>query len=223
MSLEERYRAWLKNFPNEPADRVAAALAAVDAAEVYEREGTAASLAPLVLAACSPHKLVFETGCNLLLKLATSHPQARQCLLQMACDRNATARFHAVAYLESAPPEELRLEIVTLALRDRSTKVRRKGIEMAEKFGFRQFLPRLEEMERTEIDPDVLRSLAFHVPILRDGFLLEPSGDGKGYYLTVRGPNSLGGPFIPNDKYSEEHVRQEAARFRADERNERSP
>src|SRR4051812_7882127 len=110
MSIAERYREWLKDFPKEPADRMVAALAAVDAAEVYERQGIGASLAPLVLAACSPHKLVFETGCNLLVKLATSHPEARQCLLQMARDKDATARFHAVAYLESALPEELRLE-----------------------------------------------------------------------------------------------------------------
>jgi hypothetical protein len=217
-SIAEGYREWLRNFPKEPTDRMAAALAAVDAVEAYERDGTAASLAPLVLAACSPHKLVFETGCNLLVKLATRHPETRCYLLLMARDKNATARFHSVAYLKSELPEELRLEIVTLALGDRSAKVRQKGIERAEEFGFKQFLPRLEEMQRTETDGAVLRSLAFHLPILRDGFLLKPSGDGKGYYLTVRGPTSLGGPFIPESRYSDDYVRQEVARLQAGER-----
>ncbi len=223
MTIAERYREWLRGFPKEPADRMAAALAAVDAAEAFNREGTAASVAPLVLAACSPYKLVFETGCNLLVKLAMSHPEARQCLLQMARDKDATARFHAVAFLEKALPEELRLEIVALALSDRSAKVRGKGIERAEEFEVRRLLPRLEEMQRTETNPRVLRSLAFHVPILRDGFLLRPSGDGGGYYLIVRGPTSLGGPFIPQSKYSEEYLRKEVARLRAGDPNGTPP
>jgi hypothetical protein len=216
MSIAEGYREWLRNFPKEPADRMAAALAAVVAIEAYERRGTAASLAPLVLAACSPHKLVFETGCNLLVKLATRDPEARQCLLQMARDRDATARFHAVAYLKSALPEELRLEIVTLALGDRSTKVRQKGIERAEDFEFRQFLPRLEDMQRTETNPAVLRSLAFHIPLLREGFVLSQSKDGKVYNLTVRVPSGYIGRGFPKDKYSEEYVRQEVERLRAE-------
>src|SRR5262249_6176435 len=128
-------------------------------------------------------------------------------------DKNATARFHAVAYLDEELPEALRREVVQLALSDRSAKVRQMGIEGAERFKFMQFLPHLEEMQRTETNEAVRRSLALHVPLLRDGFLLKPSGDGEGYYLTVRGPGSLGGPFIPKEKYSDEFVRQEVARL----------
>src|SRR5262249_7862756 len=71
MSVVEYYHRWLQNFQGEPADRMAAALAAVDAFETCERmtDPTAADLQALVAAASSPHKLVFETGCNLLVGL----------------------------------------------------------------------------------------------------------------------------------------------------------
>lgn len=217
MGVTDYYRGWLRNFPKEPADRMKAALAAVDAFEACERETepSADDLQPLVFAASSPHKLVFETGCNLLVLLAARHTTAQRCLLQMAQDKNATARFHAVAYLDAGLAEELRLEILRLALRDRSAKVRQKGIEGAERFRFKGFLSQLQEMQQTESNEAVRRSLAFHIPLLRDGYLLKRSEDGAGYYLTVRGPWSVGGPFIPNEQYSEEFVQQEVARLQA--------
>lgn len=217
MGVAEYFRGWLGNFPKEPADRMAMALAAVAAYEVCERkaEPTAADLQPLVVAASSSHKLVFETGGTLLARLAAGKAAAQRCLLQMAQDWSATARFHAVAYLDAELPEELRREIVGLALRDRSAKVRQKGIERAEEFRFTSLLAQLEEMQRTDPNEAVRRSLAFHIPLLRDGYRLERSDDGAGYYLTVRGPRSVGGPFIPNERYSEEFVRQEVARLQS--------
>jgi hypothetical protein len=216
MSTADDYRTWLRKFPKEPAARMATALAAVDAFENCRRKRrvTAADLRPLVLAASSPHKLVFETGCNLLVQLAARHAEAQACFLEMAKDKNATARFHAVAYLSPKLPEPLRLEIVGIALDDRNAKVRLKGIEGAEEFNFTRFLERLEEMQETEANEAVRHSLAVHIALLRDGFFVEPSRDGAGYYLTVRGPRSFGGPFIPKEKYSEEFVRKEVARLK---------
>lgn len=214
MSIAERYKEWLRNFPKEPAARMAVALAAIDAFETCERQVSDASLSRLVLAACSTHKLVFEIGCSLLVRLATGNAEGQQCLLQMARDKHATARFHAVAYLDVELPEALRREVVELALADRSAMVRQKGIEGAERFKFTHLLPQLEDMQRKETNKAVRRSLALHVPLLRDGFLLEPSADGRGFYLTVRGPSSIGGPFIPKENYSEEFVRQEVTRLK---------
>jgi hypothetical protein len=148
-----------------------------------------------------------------LTLLANQNATAQQCLLQMARDKNATARFHAVAFLKAYLPEALRAEIVGLALSDRSVKVRLKGIEGAEKFKFRQFLARLEDLQRTDTNAQIQYSLAIHLPVLRDGYYLRPSGDGLGYFLVVRGPRSFGGPFIPNEKCSEQFVRDEVARI----------
>ena len=98
-----------------------------------------------------------------------------------------------------------------------AAEVRQKGIEGAEKFKFKCLLARLEEMQHAESDPAVRDSLALHVPLLRDGFYLERAKDGSGYYLTVRGPRSLGGPFISNEQYSDDFVQQEVARLASGE------
>ena len=220
MNVAARYRAWLDGFPKEPQDRMAIALDAIAAYEAIERNGqaNASDLELLVAAFCSPHKLVFETGCNLLVALAQSHLEVQQCLLQMARHKGTTARFHAIVYLNRNLPAPLLNQVVTLALGDRSSKVRGKGVEQAEGLGLTAFLPQLEEMQRTESDEFVLRQLAFHIPLLRDGYLVEPASDGSGFDLTVRGPDgSVGGPFISREEFSDERVRQEVARIRGGE------
>lgn len=215
MTVAESCRGWLQRFPQEPADRRVLALAAIDAFESCEHDpqATGDRLEPLRAAAGSSHKLVFETGARLLARLAVAHSAARDLLLAMSRDKSATPRFHAVAFLTDELPDNLRLEIVHRALHDRSEKILRKGIERAEEFRFLQFLPRLEELQRRETRDKVRRSLALHLPLLRDGYRLEPSEDGGGHYLTFRTREALTTKFLWKEEYSEEAVRQEIARL----------
>jgi hypothetical protein len=213
----EHFRQWLGNFPKQPADQRALALSAIDAYETGERNEALSrgDLAPLIRAASDPHKIVFEVGCHLLAHLATSRVEGQDAFRAMARSKDATARFHAVAYLEESMPEPLRLEIVELALGDRSARVRTKGIERAMDFSFKALLPRLEQMLATEKTNKVKRTLALFVPLLRDGYCLRQSTDGNGYWLTVRKPRSIPTVFIPQAKYSEDFVRSEIARLLA--------
>jgi hypothetical protein len=186
MSVAEHYREWFQRLPKMPAGRLAPAHAAVDAFEAREhrRRITAADLAPLVVAVRSPYTAVNGTGFNLLVQLAPRHSAVRQCLVQLARDKKAGVRFGAVLAAgvvrgkEFYLPEPLRREIVELALGDRSALVRRTAIEYADKFGLKDLLPRLEAMERAETNQAVLKALARHIPLLRDGYLLEPDMDG---------------------------------------------
>lgn len=195
---------------------MALAIAAIDAYEYCSQASTLTSgdLAPLVAAAASAHKLVFETGASLLAALAETRVEAQQSFRQLSECRGVTARFHAVAYLSSRMPESLRLEIVTRALTDKSPRVREKGIEQAEQFGFKQLLPHLEEMERCENHGGVLASLQLHLPLLRDGYWLRPC-DGEGdYQLSVRCDNGdVVSVFIAAEDYSDAFVRKEIARL----------
>jgi hypothetical protein len=219
VSLVREFRNWLSKFPKEPEEHLALARAAIDAFAACQRKRrpAEADLEPLVTSASSPHKLVFETGCKLLGELAKTRQEARECFLRMARSKNATARFHSVAYLNRNLPEALRAEIVGLALQDRSAKKRRMAVERAESFKFLSLLPRLQAMQRTESDASVLQTLAFCIPLLRDGYLLEPSADGSGYYLTVSRPRATGGPFIPKEKCTPAFVRREVKRLLAED------
>jgi hypothetical protein len=218
VSSAEWYRNWLQGFPKEPEDRRAMALAAIDAFEAAEgkKAPIASELEPLVKAASSSHKLVYETGGNLLAVLARTRQEAQQCFLEMAQSKNATARFHAVAYLDKNHPEQLRIQVIEFALPDRSAKVRRMAVQQIEEWGMSDFLPRLIEMQKVEQEDSVQRSLDLHVPLLRDGYRIKPADSGSGFYLTTRYPDgSMGGPFISKEEFSMEFVRQELAKIHA--------
>src|SRR5262245_29734849 len=162
MTTADQWRRWLRGFTREPEERLALALQAVDAFEALSagRSTDDQAVQNLAQAASSPHKLVFETGCRLLVRLAATQPICQQAIERMASSRDATARLHAVAYLDASLPESLRLSVIDRALSDRSARVREKGIEQTETFGFRHWLPRLEAMMASESKADVLESLA---------------------------------------------------------------
>jgi hypothetical protein len=210
----KHYREWLSEHPREPKARMALAVAAVDAYERCERKKRIADdeLAPLVAAAESPHALVFNTGCDLLVGLAAKSSDAQRGLLELAGSTSATARFHAIAFVDRRLPKELRLEIVRAALSDTSPKIRAKGVERAEELALTALLPRLEELRRDERHASVRSALDLHLPILRDGHCFEPRSDGSGQ-LTVRCDD---GSLLSVTVGSSAAIRQRAARLRAD-------
>ena len=92
------------------------------------------------------------------------------------------------------------------------------AVQQADAFGFRGFLPRLEGMIASELRANVLKSLAFHVPLLRDGFLLRPEPDGSGYWLTVGTPGSIRTSFIPQDRFRDSYVKEAVEHLKKGER-----
>lgn len=208
---------WLRKFPNEKPERMAIifeAVAAYDAC-IFNAEVSQADLQPIVNAAMSPYTLVFEVGCNFLGTLAEMHEPARQCWLAMARAKLAPARWHAVAYLETHLPESLRREVLSLALYDKSSVVREKGVEKAWRFKFKDLLPQLDAILLTEKHPGVRESLEFYIPLLRDGYFVAANDDGSGYWLTVGMlDGGIAGRFILAEEYSDDYVRGAIAELR---------
>jgi hypothetical protein len=210
MKTPDQWRRWLSGFTREPEDRLAHALQAVDAFEALSagQSTDEQALQLLVKAASSPHKLVFETGCHLLVHLAATQQNCQQAIERMASSQDSTARFHAIAYLNASLPESLRSSVIDRALSDRSSRVSAMAVQQAEEFGFKHLLPRLEDLIASEPRANVQKALALHVPLLRDGFLLAPDPDGSGYWLTVRRPGSIPTAFIPQDRFCDSYVKQ---------------
>jgi hypothetical protein len=220
LSIAENRRAWIQRLAKVPDDQKTLALAAIEAFEVNEAKELLVEedLAFLVLAACSSHKLVYDTAWCLLGKLAQAHQEAQRCFIRLSGHRSATTRFHAIAYADRSLPESLLTEIFSLALRDRSAKVRSMGIQRVEELGSTPFLEQLAEMQQAETDKGVLEILAFHVPLLRDGYCIRVSTDGKTKQLVMRGTDgSVGGPTLPLE-CSDEYIRNEVARRRSTKR-----
>jgi hypothetical protein len=214
----EQYRIWLRRHASKPADRLAPVLEAVDAYEALSAEGPTddRALQSIVAAASSPHRLAFEIGCSILVHLAVMREDCRQAIDRMASSSRRTARLHAIAYLDAALPESLCLSVVERALSDRSSQVRAMAVQQAEALGFRQLLPRLEAMLASEPHADVQRGLAFHVPMLRDGFGLEPNRDGcRVRVRTLRG--GITSAFIAAGRFSDSCLRETVERLRKGE------
>jgi hypothetical protein len=215
MNKAEGWRNWLRSFPNQPSATLGPAFDAVDAYEAcLHCPADDRSLQAIVRAASSPHKIVFEVGCHILVELARTSEPAQTALVAMSSGKDTTARFHAVAYLSQSLPADLRHTIVQRSLRDRSAKVRQKAIERAEQFQFKDLLPELETLASTEANASVRRTLALFLPLLRDGFLLERARDGTGWQVTVHGRHSITSSYIPATKYSDSHLQSVIAALR---------
>lgn len=188
-AIAARFRRFLAE-QRMPPDRRAAAEAAIEAFVAFAEGQEPSALDPLVVAARSPHKAVYETGALLLSTLAGLFEPAQRRWRALAEDKSATARFHAIAYLEQPMPESLCLEVLRLGLRDASARVRAKAVEGAEGHALRVLLPELEEMQRHESDTKVRAALAFHLPILRDGYALDSPASDR-HYVRFRLPGAL--------------------------------
>lgn len=191
MGTVKHFREWLRGFPKEPPERMALALAAVDAYASIVRKArvTAEDLAPLVAAASSRHTLVFETGAKLLNDLsclAGRQQVVEEAIRGMATSRDATARFHAVAYLEGEARREFLLEIVRLALADKSAKVRWKGVDVANRLDLKELIPDLKQLQKTERNTGVLETLASELPLLEQGWVVQPVKDSKDFSLWIK-------------------------------------
>jgi hypothetical protein len=160
---------------------------------------------------------VYETGLNFLVRLAATQPGCQRAIEGMASSQSWHARLSAVTCLNASLPESLRLSVINRALSDRSARVRAMAVEKTEAFGFRHFLPRLEKMMSSESRADVLWSLNFHIPLLRDGFLLRPTPDGTGFNLTVRKLNSVVTSFTPQQHFSDSYVKDAVERLKKGE------
>jgi hypothetical protein len=176
-------------------------------------------LQSIVRAASSPYKLVWQTGCDVLFQLAVTQENCRQAIDRMTSSGKSAVRFNAVAFLaDAALPESLVLSVIERGLSDRSSRVRWKAVEQAERLGFRQLVPRLEAMMASEAHADVKDCLALHLPLMRDGFRLEAQPDGSAYWLTVRGPRrSIISARIPAGRFSDAYLREAIERLRKGE------
>src|ERR1700677_1835091 len=221
MNTPDQWRRWLRSVTPLPEDRLSVAFAAVDAYETLLTNPVdeIPAVDAFVKAASSPYKLVAETGCGLLFRLAEKLISCQEGIVRMARDNDATARFNAVAYLHRTLPKAVLQFVVGIALSDRSAKIRAKAVQMAEELRLVEYLAQLEAMLVTEKSANVLRNLEFHFPLLKDGFFVTPKSDGTGYEVTIRGTHSIGGSYIPMNLYSESYVREVVERYRKDERS----
>lgn len=200
---------FLRNFPGEKPERLAIAVAAINALDTHAHQDQISllELEPIVTAASSPYKCASEVGSGILFGLLrVQKAYAKEAVLAMSQSSNWRARWHALIHLHQGHPIDLCREIITKGLDDKSSKVRTFAVQKVFDFQFTDLLTRLELMLKSESHNEVRETLQLLVPIMRDGYFLELSEDGKTYHIWTGDVRGLSGWSFPVERYSEEYV-----------------
>jgi hypothetical protein len=145
-------------------------------------EGTL--LLEVVEAASDSHEAVSTFGAVLLGKAAEAEVAAQLSILEMLSSRLAGVRFNAILCLTENTPTSIALRVLSLALRDKSPKIRAKAAERASQLKLKAIQTELLKAVSHEKNRHAKEVMSAELGMLRDGYYLVPSDSGP-MYLTV--------------------------------------
>src|SRR5262249_14929798 len=135
------YEPWLRDYLRKrQPDLEPQLLAAIDAYDTIQEEKRldAGLLAPIVAAASSSRRPLYENATELLGKLTGEYAIARDSVEGMAVDSRSHVRFNAILCLKKTTPIDFTLRIIRRGLRDKSANVRGKAADWAGRLRIRQ-------------------------------------------------------------------------------------
>lgn len=151
-------------------------------------------LRPIVEAASSSRIPLYDTATTFLSKLTDRFPEVCDAVKAMFEAPRSHVRFNAILCLGSSTPPNLTFELLRRGLRDKSVRVRWKAADRAGRLRLRDLVPELEKALVIEKDSKASRTIHLELRLLRDGYILEPSGGG--FTLTTFTPHGIRGRFI---------------------------
>ena len=186
-----QYRDWIEQFlePHYP-ELVAPFLAALEAFEAAIEAGALndAALETIVECARSSRMPLGENAATLLGQLVARFPAAEHAVRGMAVHPKVHVRVNALVALSSTPPASLHDEVLRMALRDRSSKIRALAADKIMQFELDHLLPELDAATASENVPKTREELEYARDLLRDGYRVRPLEDGRAW-LSCRMPD----------------------------------
>jgi hypothetical protein len=214
----DHYEQWFakRRGPRNAADE-AAALKAADAYDAMKRQGKPSrpQLDVMVIAAGNPHRLVRNCAVDLLSKSLREWPEVAATIATMMRDRSSTTRFSAMCCIKEHMPAHIARDMIQAGLSDKSGQVRWKAAEAANRLKFVQFIPLLERVAAEEKPGRTRRSLEHSLRMLRDGYFLNPTGDGT-YTLWIDTARGSTGKSITETELISKGVDALVAAFRSE-------
>ncbi len=186
-SIREKYEPWLRGYLRKRCPELEPPLlAAFDAFDSLQqgKSLTPEVLEPIVEAASSSRRPLYENATPLLSKLTEHHAEARAAVGTMANDSRSHVRFNAILCLGKSTPLSFSLPLLQQGLRDKSAKVREKAADWAGRLRLRELVPDLEESAAREKNAGASGTIEFELKLLRDGYVLEPGSD-DGFDITT--------------------------------------
>lgn len=207
----EVYDQWIRNYlaPRYPelVPQLEKALRAFDAAS--ERGHlTDDELACLLECARSRRTPLGENAAALLGELSARLAPAAQAVREMAADAKVHVRVNALVAIDSAGPSALHDDVLRIALKDRSSRVRTLAADKVMLMGLRHLLPDLDRAIEREADQTTKHELEYERDLLRDGYHLRACDDGR-FWLTCRlsGGGGTTGAFVSAEDLSQKGVK----------------
>src|SRR5262249_42283979 len=174
-----------------------------------------ALLAPIVEAASSSRRPLYENATSFLGKLTAEHRLARESVERMAADARSHVRFNAILCLKKAMPLEFTLRLIRQGLRDRSANVRGKAADWAGRLRVREVVPDLEAALAAEKNAKAKQTIEFELRLLRDGYILEENKDGT-FCVTAFTPNGCGSRYFQRTEIEQRGIEGIVAEFASD-------
>ncbi len=186
-STREKYEPWLQDYLRKRYPELEPAmLAAIEAFDSIKstRRTTPDLLAPIVEAASSSRRPLYENATGFLAVLTGEHDEARTAVAEMAVDPRSHVRFNAILCLAKVTPLQFTLRLIRQGLRDKSASVRRKAADWAGRLRIQEVVPELEEALEKEANRKAKDTIEFDLRLLRDGYILQPDED-DGFEVTT--------------------------------------
>ena len=186
-SIRDWYEPWLRGYLRKRCPELEPALlAAIDAFDSIQqgKSVTPEVLEPIVEAASSSRRPVYENATTLLGKLTEHHAEARAAVGTMANNSRSHVRFNAILCLGKSTPLSFSVPLLKQGLRDKSANVREKAADWAVTLRLRELVPDLEEAAAQEKNAGAAETIEFGLKLLRDGYILEPGPD-DGFDVTT--------------------------------------
>ncbi|PQO36797.1 hypothetical protein C5Y96_06420 [Blastopirellula marina] len=192
-SRREQTKQWLTEVIEPRCPELLPEIHAVmDAADSIDQRGTVSDtdLAAIVHGARSARRPLYEYTVDIVAGLAADYQEVQAVVMELAEDKSAQVRFNAVLCLGKRTPSELCERVLRRGFVDRSTKVRRKAADWMLRLRMSSLLPDLEEAMSLESDEKVRSAMEFTLGLVRDRYLLRPSGDG--YSIVIQSGGIIG-------------------------------
>jgi hypothetical protein len=212
------YESWLRDYlQKRQPDLVPPLLAAIDAYDTIQEENRldAGLLAPIVAAASSSRRPLYENVTEFLGKLTTEYALARQSVETMAVDSRSHVRFNAILCLTKTTPLDFTLRIIRQGLRDKSATVRGKAADWTGRLRLRQVVPDLEAAFAVEKNTKARETIEFELRLLRDGYILEQEENGT-FCVTAFTPIGCGSRRFKGTEIEQRGIEAIVAEFASD-------
>ena len=126
-----------------------------------------------------------ELGFYVLMDLVLSDASLQCHVSQLAKHKSATVRRNLAFHLSRELPPEFSRSVFAELLRDKAPSVRIRAIETIGMRDCKTMLPELQSLRSDEQNEKVIQSLDYWIPLLENGYRVEPSHEPGRYEVTA--------------------------------------